>query len=253
MKFFLYSLGTALLIGVTAAAWTVTSANNPFHFTEYEEGFDDAPVAEEESDAAPFQDWQRPEGPLKVALQAGHWKNSEVPEELDGLKRNGSGAVGGGTNEQRVVLKIAELAAEQLRAKGIKVDVLPTTVPPDYYADAFVSIHADGSLDPSVTGFKLAHPRRDYSGKSAALEDIFYTEYEKATGFIRDPNVTRRMRGYYAFNWRRYEHAIHPMTPAVILETGFLTSPHDQKILIHKPEVAAQAITDALVIFLGVE
>ena len=250
MKVVKYSLGLALLVALVGAWWSIGLANNPARFSEQEAGFEELNLSENEDTILP---WQRPDGPLKVALQAGHWKNSEVPEELDGLKQNGGGAVGGGTDEATVVLNIAQITAEKLRALGLEVEILPTTVPPGYYADAFISIHADGNLDSTVTGFKAASPRRDYSGKSLELENIMYKEYENVTGFNRDPNVTSRMRGYYAFNWRRYEHAIHPMTPAVILETGFLTSRHDQKILIHQPEIAADGIVNAVIKFLELQ
>lgn len=253
MKFFIYLFGGALLIGLASIGWTVTSANYSSRFTEYEAGFEE--LADENhnqgTDFNPYANWQRPAGPLKVALQVGHWKNEEVPEEQEGLKANACGARAVGVCEWEVMLNIALLAADVLRAHGLEVDILPTTVPPDYYADVFIALHADGSTDSTVTGFKVASPRRDYSGQSKVLEQIMYEIYEGATGLKRDPNITSRMRGYYAFNWRRYTHAIHPMTPAVILETGFLTSPADRKILINNPELAVQGITDAVLRFLG--
>jgi len=58
------------------------------------------------------------------------------------------------------------------------------------------------------------------------------------------------MTAYYAFNWPRYEHAIHPFTPAVIVETGFLTSPVDRAIIVDQPERAAQGVSDAVIQFL---
>ncbi|HCM45745.1 MAG: Cell wall hydrolase/autolysin [Parcubacteria group bacterium GW2011_GWA1_43_27] len=258
MKPAYYLLTAIFLVAALVAVWTVTAANSPYRFTEYEAGFDEAESIPEtnislEPELLAIQDWQRPEGPLRVGLQVGHWQNEEVPEELEGLKKNAGGAQGGGKYEWEVMLNIATLAAEQLAQYGIEVDVLPTTVPPNYYADAFVALHADGNLDQYVSGFKIAHPRRDYSGLSAELEAIMYEQYEAATGFRRDSNVTRRMRGYYAFNWRRYDHAIHPMTPAIILETGFLTSPADRKILINNPQVAVEGIVQAVLEFLKVD
>ena len=47
-----------------------------------------------------YENWQRPPGPAHVGVQVGHWKNSEVPDELNGLKTNGSGATGGGKTEK---------------------------------------------------------------------------------------------------------------------------------------------------------
>lgn len=61
----------------------------------------------------------------------------------------------------------------------------------------------------------------------------------------RLPTVTRRMQNYYAFNLRRYEHSLHPMTIGVIIETGFLTSAGDRQIILSDPERAARGIVEA--------
>jgi len=193
--------------------------------------------------------WERPPGPWRVALQAGHWRNAEVPEEQKGL-RNNSGASGGGKAEWEINLALAEEVKLLLEEYGYAVDVLPTTIPPNYWADVFIAIHADGNLDPSVRGFKVAAPRRDYSGQSSLLAQYLYDAYEDATDLPRDPNVTRAMRGYYAFNWRRYDHSVHPLTPAVILEVGFLTSPQDRQIIVQNQTRAAQGIANAVFRFI---
>ena len=57
------------------------------------------------------------------------------------------------------------------------------------------------------------------------------------------------MQNYYAFNFRRYEHALHPMTIGVILETGFLTSARDRGVIVDAPERAARGIVDAVTAF----
>lgn len=201
----------------------------------------------------PMIPWQRPPGPLRVGLQAGHYQNSELPDELSNLRERGGGTRGGGKAEWQVNLSIAEATAKLLEPHGIVVDIIPATVPTAYVADLFIAIHADGSTEPSVSGFKVASPRRDRSGKGAELVALFEGVYGEATGLRLDPNVTRNMRGYYAFNYRRYAHAIHPMTPAIILETGFLTNPSDQRLLISNPGRAAEAIADAVLTFLDVE
>lgn len=224
-------------------------------FSDTEAGFEEPPPLERFGEFGfPFtpQAWERPEGPLRVGLQVGHWKLDEVPEELKGLRRT-SGAFGGGKREWEVNLAIAKALAPLLEAKGIIVDILPATVPEDYIADAFISIHADGSPDPNISGYKAASPRRDMTGKSDELVSLLHEEYGKVTNMRQDVNITRRMTGYYAFNWRRYEHSIHPMTTAVIMETGFLTSPADQRILIHNPARSAQGMANAIFKFFDIE
>jgi hypothetical protein len=59
------------------------------------------------------------------------------------------------------------------------------------------------------------------------------------------------MTAYYAFNWPRYEHAIHPHTPAAIVETGFLTSAVDRAVIVDSPAVAARGIAAGISAFLA--
>ncbi len=199
-----------------------------------------------------LQGWQRPDGPPRIGLQVGHWNSSQAPEELSRLRQN-TGSSGGGKSEWEVNLNIAELTASLLKTKGIEVDILPVTIPPRYFADAFVAIHADGSLDKSIRGYKFASPWRDITGKSNKLLEYMDKHYAISTGLPKDPNITRNMRGYYAFSWWHYDHAIHPMTTAVIAETGFLTSALDRKIIISSPHVSAAALAAGLVQYLQSE
>lgn len=196
-----------------------------------------------------LRDWKRPEGPPKVGLQVGHWKNEELPDELSRLIGN-TGTSGGGYTEVEVNLEIALIVAKHLEAEGIHVDILPATVPVDYWADVFVAIHADGSTDRSASGFKVAAPRRDFTGKTQSLVTFLELAYEPATLLKKDPNITRNMRGYYAFSWWRYDHAVHPMTTAAIVETGFLTNAADRRIIADKPEVPAKAIAEGILNYL---
>lgn len=199
-----------------------------------------------------WQDWQRPAGPARVGLQVGHWKNAELPEELARLRGN-TGASGGGKAEWQVNLTIAELTRGLLEKEGVSVDIIPSTVPERYWADVFVAIHADGSTSPQTSGFKAATPRRDFSGKASALLQAIEESYQVTTGLTKDPNVSRNMSGYYAFSWWRYTHAVHPMTAAIILETGFLSSPADRRILIGTPEKAAQGLAQGILHYLRQE
>ncbi|MDZ7778733.1 MAG: hypothetical protein U5R14_02200 [Gemmatimonadota bacterium] len=91
--------------------------------------------------------------------------------------------------------------------------------------------------------------RRDATGRADRMAALLDESYGSLTGLRRLPTTTRRMRNYYAFNFRRYEHALHPMTIAVILETGFLTSPRDREVILDDPDRAARGIVHAVTRF----
>ena len=188
--------------------------------------------------------------PPRVALQAGHWRAAEAPDELSGLRSNG-GTSGGGKQEWEVNLQIAELTATLLDEAGYEVEILPATVPPRYEADVFVAIHADGNRDPSIAGYRVAAPRRDATDRAGEFAEMLAQAYGEATGIHRLPVATRRMRGYYAFRYNRYRHAIHPMTVGVIIETGFLTSTVDRRVIVDDPAQAARGIFAGVTRFLG--
>ncbi len=192
-------------------------------------------------------EWEPPEGRVRIALQAGHWKAAEAPDELAGIRGNG-------TRWEEVLewqsnLEIAQRAGAMLEELGYEVEILPAVVPPGYRAHLFISIHADGSPDGRATGYRVAAPRRDATGRAEWAAEILAQSYGEATGLPLIPTVTRRMRGYYAFNFRRYQHALHPMTIGVILETGFLTNERDRKVLIDDPDLAAAGIVAAVKAF----
>ncbi|HZU07730.1 MAG TPA: N-acetylmuramoyl-L-alanine amidase [Chloroflexota bacterium] len=217
--------------------------------------------------AAPLPPWLRPvrepppltvigsgrPWPKRVGLQVGHWWSGEVPAEMERLRAAGGGATGGGYTEVEVNLDLATRTAALLRAHGVEVDLLPGTVPIDYRADAFVAIHADGDARGVLRGYKVARsPLSHIPEIDDALVEWLYAEYGRATGLPRDDeHITRRMLFYYAFNNRRYYHAIAPGTPAAIIEAGFLTSAADRTVLIGAPDRAAQGLANGILGFLG--
>jgi len=213
-----------------------------------------APPYGEPESAAPAEnearawwlDWERPAGPARVGIQIGHLDSKDHPEELAKLRGN-TGANGGGYSEAEVNQAVALAMKQILEAEGILVDIIPATVQPDYWADVFIAIHADGSEDLKTSGYKFAGPWRDLSKKGGKLVQMLNDSYGEATGLAFDPNISRNMRGYYAFAWWRYDHSIHPMTTAVIAETGFLTNPADRKIIVDQPELVAQTISNVLI------
>lgn len=192
-------------------------------------------------------EWRAPDGPVRIALQVGHWRTEEAPRELSGLRRNG--ANWNGLAEWEVNLEIARHAGAMLEELGYVVDILPAVVPPDYRAHLFIAIHADASNDPGTTGYRVAAPSRDATGRASGFVDLLNRTYGQVTGIRRLPTVTRRMRNYYAFNFRRYEHALHPMTIAAIIETGFLTNAGDREVIVAQPERVARGIVEAITAF----
>ncbi|WP_419163374.1 N-acetylmuramoyl-L-alanine amidase family protein [Candidatus Palauibacter sp.] len=192
-------------------------------------------------------EWEPPDGPIKVGLQAGHWRADEAPRELRRIKYNGT--VWRETAEWEANLAIARLAAADLEALGYEVDILPAVVPPGYRAHLFIAIHADGSDSPQASGYRVASPRRDATGRAPEMAQLLREKYGAATGLRGLPVETRRMRNYYAFNYRRYEHALHPMTIGVIIETGFITSARDRSVILDAPERAARGIVEAVKAF----
>jgi hypothetical protein len=195
-----------------------------------------------------------PPGPKRVGLQAGHWQYNLAPDELADLRTN-PGAYGGGKAEWEVNLEIARRAAEYLRAAGVEVDILPTTIPVRYRAHAFVTIHADGDISGTLTGYKVAGPGFSATPEAdAALVAALNEEYGLATGLRRQDNqISRRMTGYYAFNARRYQHAVAPGVPQAIVETGFMTSASDRSLIIGDPDRAARGVANGVLRFLEVQ
>lgn len=192
-----------------------------------------------------------PPGPKRVGLQAGHWKTEEIPSELRGL---GPGASAAGKAEWEVNLDIAERTAALLRAYGVEVDILPTTLPIEYKAHAFLSIHADGDEAGARQGYKLG--RAVWSATPEADDKLIAAisiAYATSTHMPLDPvGASRRMTAYYAFNSRRYCHAVAPGTPSAILEAGYLTSAVDRRILFNDPDAVARGIALGLLRFLDI-
>jgi N-acetylmuramoyl-L-alanine amidase len=188
--------------------------------------------------------------PWRVGLQVGHWKSNELPEELARL-RSSTGARYGNITEAEVNYAIAMHTLALLEAEGIVVDILPATVPPGYDADAFIAIHADGHRNSRARGWKLATPWRT-SDAGAQLADAVATAYGPATGLPQDVNgITYNMRGYYAFSYRRYDHAIARTTPAIIVETGFMSNAADREIILGAPELSARGIANGVLAYLA--
>ncbi len=190
-----------------------------------------------------------PGTPPRVGLQIGHLRSNELPDEQAHL-RTSTGARWNGITEAQVNEAIAVRVRDILTAAGVEVDLLPATVPPSYDADAFVAIHADGSVE-GARGWKIATPWRTSAASRMLLEAVAST-YGVITGLPEDRNgITINMRGYYVFNYRRHTHAIARTTPAIIVETGFLTNAADREIIVARPDLAARGIAEGILKYLN--
>lgn len=190
-----------------------------------------------------------PTGPRRVAIQAGHWKSDEAPDELRRLIPQ-TGAEWEGVTEVEINLDIAQRVSVILNSKGIAVDLLPTTIPVGYVADAFVALHGDSDGVGVASGFKMAHGTRRGPHEDALLNDI-KDAYGAATGLDYDATrISRNMTGYFAFNWSRFQHAVAAHTPAVILEMGFVSNDNDRALMLDRADVVADAIATGVIKFL---
>jgi N-acetylmuramoyl-L-alanine amidase len=188
--------------------------------------------------------------PFKIGLQVGHYKSNELPDQLSRLADN-TGTYGGGRSEVDLNMDIATRVAWLLRAAGMQVDVLPATVPSGYAADAFIAIHADGSSSSAARGFKIS---TRWSSKvavqDARLVELLTDAYRAATALPEDSNVTRNMRGYYAYSPRRPNYRVSNFTPGAIVEMGFMTNATDRKLMFNSPDKVATGIANGIKAFL---
>lgn len=173
---------------------------------------------------------------LHVGIISGHWGNGADTGAVcpDGLR------------EVDINLEIARRVEAQLSQHGWQVDLLEEFDPRlnNYQADALISIHSDSCTYPGKTGFKAARAESSYIPVS---EDRFLncvvSEYAISTGLPFDANtVTYDMTQYHAY----YE--IDRMTPALIIETGFMLD--DRELLTQHPDRVAQGIVNGLICFL---
>jgi len=189
-------------------------------------------------------------GQRRVGIQIGHLRTEDVPNEYGTRIQQQTGTSWEGITEVDITSEIADRMAAMLNAQGVVVDILPTTVPEGYLADAFIALHCDGDGVGEQSGFKMAHGSRRGPYEDAliaAIKDV----YAKATGLSYDvTHISSAMRGYYAFNWGRYQHATSPFTPATIIELGYLSNDDDRALLLDHADLIATALANGILTFL---
>lgn len=189
-------------------------------------------------------------GPPRVAIQVGHLRAAEHPDELAAL-RVSTGATVGALREVDLNHAVAEALARRLANAGIDVTLLPATVPPGLRADVLLAVHADASVEPDRRGYKSAHAVPSRNGREPLLKAAVDAAYLHASGLPDDhANVTGAMLDYYAFADHRLRHAAHRGTAGLIVELGYLSHPLDRAWLAD-PDRAADALADGLLRYLA--
>lgn len=151
--------------------------------------------------------------------------------------------------ENDINFSVATRIVDALRGLGYSVDLLDEFDPrlDNYQAAALVSIHANTCREwpggEIVSGFLIAGPaaRTTMRGNDELLVGCIADHYGAMTGLLRRSGVTRDMTHYHNFR------EIHPLTPAAILELGFMLA--DSQLLTTQPDLMAQAITNGILCF----
>jgi N-acetylmuramoyl-L-alanine amidase len=158
-----------------------------------------------------------------------------------------------GFTEASINFGVAQLVVRSLRERGYSVDLLDEFDPRlstegGYQAAALLSIHANtcqtwpgGEV---VSGFLIASAaaRANMGGLDPVLVECVAQAYGAATNLQRRTGVTVDMTDYHNFR------EIHPLTPAAIIELGFMLA--DRPLLEGQQPLMAQAITEGLICFL---
>ena len=189
-------------------------------------------------------------GPPHVAIQIGHLDARAHPDELARL-RISTGGRAAGISEVDVNRAVAEALAAELRRAGVRVELLPATVPPRYRADVLLSVHADANADPTRRGYKSAHSEPPRNRREPWLRRAVDAAYLSAAPLPHDEaNITGAMIHYYAFSHQRFRHAAHPATAGLIVELGYLSHAGDRAWL-SRPEEPAAALADGVLGYLA--
>ena len=186
----------------------------------------------------------------RVGLQVGHWLNADLPDEFRNKLAYSLGGEVNGLTEWELCLDIAQRTKTKLESDGYAVDLLPATVPENYLADAFLSLHTDGNDDTTVRGYKVAATAWDETSRSTELSEAVQVALGSAADLPTSSYISEEMNEYYAFNFTKYDHAVSPSTPAVIVELGFLTNRDDRQYLVYSSDQVAESLRQGVNSFL---
>jgi N-acetylmuramoyl-L-alanine amidase len=182
----------------------------------------------------PTPNWLR-----KIGIVSGH-RGPQVPPDPGAVCPDG-------LTEASITFAVSQKVVRNLRDRGYSVDLLDEfdSRLEGYQAAALVSIHANTckNFGEVVTGYLIARAAaRSGLGQDDGLVECVARYYAQATKLVRRPGVTLDMSDYHTFR------EIHPLTPATILELGFMLA--DRDILTNKQDEMAKGITDGVLCFL---
>jgi N-acetylmuramoyl-L-alanine amidase len=152
--------------------------------------------------------------------------------------------------ENEINFGVATKVVQYLRARSYRVDLLDEFDPRlnDYQAAALVSIHANSCQDYGevVSGYLVAKAAaKPPNGPDDRLAECIARYYSPMTGLERRFSLTLDMTDYHSFR------EIHPLTPAAIIELGFMRA--DRDLLTEQQDLLARAIVEGILCFLEPE
>lgn len=152
-----------------------------------------------------------------------------------------------GLRENDINFAVASKVVLALRQRGYSVLLLDEFDPrlEDFQAAALVSIHSNtcAHYDPPVSGFLVAKAAaKPPDGPDDQLAGCIGALYGQTTGLFWRDGATKHMTDYHSFR------EIHPLTPGVILELGFMRA--DREKLTNQQDMLARGITEGILCFL---
>lgn len=153
-----------------------------------------------------------------------------------------------GLTEREINFNVAQLVVRNLRGRGYSVDLLDEFDPRlnNYQAAALVSIHSNTCQNwggEIVSGYLVAKASaRPEGGPDVTLTECIAEHYGQLSQLERRFSLTEDMTNYHTFR------EIHPLTPASIIELGFMLA--DRPLLTEQPDLLARAITDGILCFM---
>ncbi len=181
-----------------------------------------------------------------VCIDPGHQDKANNDKEPIGpgsktLKAKVTGGASGAVTKQResnLVLKISVRLKKELEAQGVRVVMTRTTGAVDISnaqraevanaaeADLFIRIHADGNTNGDIRGLSSLYPAgndwvkpitaNSLTAAKAIHNATLFTTGAKDRGILPRSDIS-------GFNWSK--------VPSVIVETGFLSNPVEDKLL----------------------